>query len=88
MANTQTLVFSEFSGIYEEDGEEIEVRIYRTAGGSDGWTLEVVNSADMSITWDQDFASENDAYRELLQTLDEEGIHAFSEAELVEVTVH
>jgi len=55
------------------DGETVDVEIYR--GESDKtWTLEVVDGYGNSTVWDYGFNTDNEAFKEVLQTIEEEGI--------------
>jgi hypothetical protein len=83
-----TLVFSRYSGIYRDGDDEVEVNIFRPGNGSDGWTLEVVNSEGTSILWEAMFATDDDAYKEFLNTVKEEGLDAFAEVVRLNSSVH
>jgi hypothetical protein len=47
------------------------------------WSLEVVNSANTSIVWDDLFASDDEAFAEFERTVAEEGIRTFLDKENV-----
>ena len=70
------LVHSGLSGIVSKDDITVEVFIYRLENESK-WSLEVLNNAGTSIVWDNLFDSDEDAYAEFQQTVEEEGIRAF-----------
>ena len=70
------LVHSGLSGIVSKDDITVEVFIYRLEN-EPKWSLEVVNDAGTSIVWDDLYDSDDDAYAEFQQTVDEEGIRAF-----------
>ena len=70
------LVRSGLSGIVSKDDITVEVFIYRLESESK-WSLEVLNNAGTSIVWDDLFDSDEDAYAEFQQTVEEEGIRAF-----------
>ena len=70
------LVRSGLSGIVSKDDITVEVFIYRLENESK-WSLEVLNNAGTSIVWDNLFDSDEDAYAEFQQTVEEEGIRAF-----------
>jgi len=57
------------------NGETVEVAIYRGAEDKT-WTLEVVDEYGNSTVWDDEFATDNDALKEVLNTIEEEGIKA------------
>ena len=70
------LVRSGLSGIVSKDNVTVEVIIVRLERESK-WSLEVVNYAFTSIVWDDLFDSDEDAYAEFQQTVEEEGMRAF-----------
>ena len=70
------LVRSGLSGIVSKDIVTVKVIIVRLESESK-WSLEVVNDAGTSIVWDDLFDSDEDAYAEFQQTVEEEGIRAF-----------
>lgn len=72
------LVYSSQCQVLEQDGVTLEVKIYR-GPVDDGWLLEVVNPNGSSIVWDDLFQSDDDAWLEFQQTLQEEGLSAFSD---------
>jgi hypothetical protein len=71
------LEFSPLGGLVTRDERTIQVHIYRIAGQTAGWALEVVDVDDVSTTWDTFFATERDAYAEFSRVLEEDGIGAF-----------
>lgn len=60
-----------------KDGVAIDLQIYRLEDTA--WSLEVVNSANTSIVWDDLFATDDEAYAEFKRTVREEGMAAFAE---------
>ena len=70
------IVLSDLSGIVSKDDITVEVFIYRLENESK-WSLEVVNDAFTSIVWDDLFDSDEDAYAEFQQTVEEKGMRAF-----------
>ena len=70
------LVRSGLSGIVSKDNVTVEVIIVRLESESK-WSLEVVNDAGTSIVWDDLYDSDDDAYAEFQQTVEEEGMRAF-----------
>ena len=70
------LVRSGLSGIVSKDNVTVKVIIVRLESESN-WSLEVVNDAGTSIVWDDLFDSDEDAYAEFQQTVEEEGMCAF-----------
>ncbi len=72
----------EYSSLCEEvsrDGTTVFLHIYRLKGGTDGWSLEVVDDKGGSTVWDDLFATDKDARDEFFETLEAEGIRSFSE---------
>jgi hypothetical protein len=72
----------EFSPLCESvtrDGISVRVEIYRLVGGSEGWSLEVIDQEGASTVWDDTFPTDKDAYTEFQQTLETEGIRSFAE---------
>ena len=72
------LVFSRLCQHVTEDGMTVEVCIY--SSGKNDWILEVVNEANTSIVWDEEFVTDEAAFREFKRTVEEEGIRSFSES--------
>ena len=60
----------------------MEVSIIRLEHETE-WSLEVVNSANTSIVWDDLFASDDEAFAEFKRTVAEEGIRTFLDKENV-----
>jgi hypothetical protein len=72
----------EFSPLCESvtrDGISVRVEIYRLVGGSEGWSLEVIDQEGASTVWDDTFPTDKDAYTEFQRTLETEGIRSFAE---------
>jgi len=70
------IVNSGLSRTVTRDGVTVEVSIIRLEHESE-WSLEVVNSANTSIVWDELFPTDEAAYAEFERTVAEEGMHAF-----------
>ena len=70
------IVHSGLSGVVSEDGVTVRVFIYRLEEES-SWTLEVVNSVNTSIVWDDLFASDEAALAEFQRTVAEDGMQTF-----------
>jgi hypothetical protein len=66
------IIFSRYNGMLTRDGITIEVNICRLADSK--WSLEVVDRDNNSIVWDGEFDTEEDAYDELIRSIDEEGM--------------
>ena len=70
------IVQSGLSRTVKKDGVTVEVSIIRLEHETE-WSLEVVNSAGTSIVWDDQFASDDEAFAEFERTVAEEGMRAF-----------
>ena len=70
------LVHSGLSGIVSKDDITVEVFIYRLEN-EPKWSLGVENDAGTSIVWSDLFDSDDEAYAEFQQTVEEEGMRAF-----------
>ncbi|MGR9090456.1 MAG: hypothetical protein ACU85U_07745 [Gammaproteobacteria bacterium] len=71
------LIYSKHCQSVTVDNKTVRVDIYGL--GREDWVVEVVNEADISIVWDEQFKSDDAAYDEFKRTLREEGIEAFDE---------
>jgi hypothetical protein len=58
------------------DGVTVKVSIIRLEHEKE-WSLEVVNSANTSIVWDELFPTDEAAYAEFERTVAEEGMRTF-----------
>jgi hypothetical protein len=67
------------SGTVTRDGVTVQVEIYRIAGSTEGWSLEVIDEENASTVWDDLVATDQEAYAEFYQTLESEGIRSFGE---------
>ena len=70
------LVRSGLSGIVSKDNVTVKVIIVRLESESN-WSLGVENDAGTSIVWSDLFDSDDEAYAEFQQTVEEEGMRAF-----------
>jgi hypothetical protein len=70
------IVNSGLSRKVARDGVTVDVSIIRLEHENE-WSLEVVNSANTSIVWDELFPTDEAAYAEFERTVAEEGMHAF-----------
>lgn len=73
------LVTSSLSGNQSQDGICVQVQIYRLESEAQ-WTLEVVNENGTSIVWDDQFASDDEAFRAFEQVVKEEGMATFDDS--------
>jgi uncharacterized protein len=73
MTDEYEIIMSPLCQEVSSDGETVQVEIYR--GEDDkGWILEVVDEYGNSSVWDDQFKTDNDAFKEALKTIEEEGI--------------
>ena len=70
------IVKSDLSRTVKKDGVMVEVSIIRLEHETE-WSLEVVNSANTSIVWDDLFTSDDEAFAEFERTVAEEGMQTF-----------
>jgi hypothetical protein len=70
------IVNSGLSRKVTRDGVTVEVSIIRLEHENE-WSLEVVNSANTSIVWDELFPTDEAAYAEFERTVAEEGMQTF-----------
>ena len=68
------LIHSPLQQVCTVAGKSIDIRIYRLQ--HTGWTLEVVDAYGNSTVWDDEFATDQAAFDEVMRTLAEEGIDA------------
>ena len=54
------------------DGKTVDVQIYE--GDNDKWLLEVVDQYNNSVVWDDQFVTDQEALKVVMETIDEEGI--------------
>src|SRR5271157_1957532 len=76
------IVKSGLSRTVKKDGVTVEVSIIRLEHETE-WSLEVINSAGTSVVWDDQFASDDEAFAEFERTSAEEGMRAFLDKENV-----
>ena len=70
------IVTSGLSRTVTQDGRTVKLGIYRLEHDP-RWAMEVVNQAGTSTVWDDQFDTDEDAHREFLRTIEEEGMDAF-----------
>jgi hypothetical protein len=80
------LEHSEFAGEFEDEGVTVLVDIFRPAGTNGDWTLEVISQTEVVTTWDENFATDKDAWEEFLATAERDGLESFLEED--EPSVH
>ncbi len=75
--NDYVLINSPLSGEYKQDGIMVEVFIYR--GEEDEfWILEVVDQANTSYVWDEQFATDELAMKEFLASVRKDGMKQYN----------
>ena len=74
------LMFSPLCGCVTYDGITLDVKIYRFASPDEPWQLEVIDHEGGSTTWDELFATDQDAYLAFDQAVEADGIRSFVEA--------
>lgn len=73
------LEHSPLSGLFTREGITVEVEIYRFAGTSEAWTLEVVDQEGGSTVWTQSFFTDQAAHEAFLRAVEEDGMSQFLE---------
>jgi hypothetical protein len=79
MSNKPQTEHSEFSGEFEDDGVTVLVDIFRTAGTQGDWTMEVISQTEVVTTWEEPFATDQEAWEEFLATAERDGLKSFLE---------
>jgi hypothetical protein len=77
MTKTPKLEHSDFSGEFEDSGITVLVDIFRPAGTDGGWSLEVISQQEDVTTWEDTFATDQEAWEEFLATTERDGIQSF-----------
>lgn len=72
------LIDSPHSGHFTKDGVTVDVCIYRLEDTK--WTLEVVDTERTSYVWNDEFETDEAAYREFIRTVETEGMLEFQVA--------
>ncbi|KQS96720.1 MULTISPECIES: hypothetical protein [unclassified Rhizobium] len=88
MTKKQKLEHSDFAGEFTDDGVTVLVDIFRKAGSTDGWTLEVIDQEEGLTVWEEPFPTDKEAFEEFLATVERDGIHSFLEEPEADVSVH
>lgn len=66
------LIYSSLQQTYTIGDKSIDVQIYRLP--ETGWTIKVVDEHGNSTVWNDEFATDQDAFDEVMRTISEEGI--------------
>ncbi|MCB8837025.1 hypothetical protein [Aurantimonas sp. VKM B-3413] len=80
MEDDPEIEFSPYSGLVTDHGLTVTVNIFRFADSGDGWILEVVDSANTSTVWEDEFATDEEAFAEFKRAVEAEGILEFISA--------
>ncbi len=75
--NEYVLINSPLSGEYKQDGIMVEVFIYR-GEEEKFWKLEVVDEANTSYVWDEQFATDQLAMNEFLASVRKDGMKQYN----------
>jgi hypothetical protein len=70
---------SDFAGEFTDDGVTVLVDIFRPAGSTGGWSLEVIDQDEGLTVWEEPFATDQEAFEEFLATVERDGIRSFLE---------
>ena len=79
------LEYSPFSQQVTRNGVSVSVQIYRTEDC--GWILEIVDAEQTSHVWDDEFASDQQAFEEAMRAIEEEPLEFWPESS-VSKTAH
>lgn len=88
MTKKEKLEHSDFAGEFTEDGVTVLVDIFRKAGSTDAWTMEVIDQEEGLTVWEEPFATDKEAFEEFLATVERDGIDSFLEEPGSDVSVH
>ncbi|WP_275790347.1 hypothetical protein [Pararhizobium gei] len=88
MTKKQKIEHSDFAGEFTDDGVTVLVDIFRPAGSTEGWTLEVIDQEEGLTVWEEPFATDKEAFEEFLATIERDGIHSFLEDPGSDTSVH
>jgi len=75
---TPKVLISPLSQAFTADGITVDVQIYRIEG-VEGWTLELVDGENVSITWTDPFPSDQEAWDEFASGVQMLGLKALLE---------
>lgn len=78
--NAPEIELSPLSGFVTKDGVTVEVCIYRIAGSSAGWALEVVDDEGGATVWEELFPTDAEALREFEGAVEANGLASFRDA--------
>lgn len=78
---------SDYAGEFTANGITVLVDIFRVAGSSGPWSLEVIDQEEGLTVWEEPFPTDKDAYEEFLATVERDGIESFLDDPEPEPTV-
>jgi hypothetical protein len=61
----------------KREGFTVEILIYRIVELDYLWILEVIDDEGASTVWDEQFETDEEAFQEVMNTIEEEGISTF-----------
>lgn len=76
MTDDPEVIYSELCREITRDGVTIRISIFRLEN-ENHWWLEVIHEGSGSTTWDDAFATEEDALAEVVATIIKDGIETF-----------
>lgn len=81
-----TIIVSPLSRVVEEDGQSVEVAIYRLENTE--WSFEIVASDGCSTVWDDLFASEEAGLAGAHSAIKDDGLKSLSQAAATKDIIH
>jgi hypothetical protein len=82
------LIESPLSRVVVEDGESVEICIYRLEDEVMEWSLEIVAADGCSTVWEEPFETDEAALAEALSAIKDEGIKSFLEDAATKTALH
>ena len=73
MTEFPDIIRSPLSQSFTHDGLTVQVEIYKI-GGTDGWTLELIDEEGGSTVWQDAFATDADAFAEFTDGVEQLGL--------------
>ena len=74
MTTEPEIEISPLSRKFTDKGVTVQVDIYRSAGTTDEWVLEVIDAEENSLIWEDPFETEAEAWAEFERAVEEDGI--------------
>ena len=72
MSQEPEIHYSPLCQALERDGKSVEIQIYSSDGKA--WVLEAIDPGGTSTVWEDTFPSDQAAWQEILDTVEQEGI--------------